>query len=291
MNIELLLLILLVVIVFWSLGLLILRSRNAVEFDAEQNKKSAYDGLGYFSKLFLLLSISSKPWICLLLIGMLALAIAFAVAEIFSLLFLEAVVLATFLSCITLYSLKEFAAYKRRKFENNLVEAIEIIRAASISGASPQSALMAVADTVTGDVKKEFSILARALNYGSSIESATARVAALYDCEGTRMLVQVLIARWNIGGNLAELMGSLARVLRERIAMRMQVAGKLSGAKYASIFMGIAPYLLIPYFLTAQPAWLDIFVMHPAGVTVFTTALVLQLIGFIWLRRVLRIDL
>lgn len=256
-----------------------------------EGNASIYSNMGALAKMFRVLSINANPWLCVLLVLMLSLVIAFSLVDIFLIPAWSIIPLAFTLSAIILFSMSEVAQMRRRKFEKKLPETIEMMQAASMAGCTPQSALRTVAENADGLIKSEFSLLLNALQYGSTIESATARISALYDSESTRMLMQVLIVRWKLGGDLNELLGSVSKMVRERLSIRLRADAKLSGAKYSAIFMGLAPYLLIPFFLNSQPEWLQIFIDHPMGINALGTAILLQLVGIVWLRQVLKVKI
>ncbi|MGJ8690542.1 MAG: type II secretion system F family protein [Gammaproteobacteria bacterium] len=291
MSLDLILLILSASLTLGTVMTMIVRRRPSRSNDFSTSNDSVYANLSGLSRMLRVLSINAHPILCLALLTMLSFSVALGLVEFFLLPTLWIPIIGLGLIGICLYIAYEMSMHRRRRFEAKLPEAIEIMQAASVAGATPQAAIQSVVEYSTKNVKSEFQVLLIALQYGAPIESATARISALYDSEGTRMLMQVLIATWNMGGRLDVLLTSVSKMVRERLSMRLKVAGKLSGAKLSAIFMALAPYALIPFFISNQPQWLQIFLDHPYGLKAIGMAVGLQLIGAIWLRKILKVAL
>lgn len=186
--------------------------------------------------------------------------------------------------------LGDLAKWRARRFEAGLVDAIDLLQAALHSGENPRDALRTAADVSKGAVKKELNELAKRLELGMPIEKATGRMVELYDSEGVRLFTQVLIAKWNAGGDLLMLLKSVNRIIRDRVKLRLKVAGQLAGARYALFFVAFVPYMVIPAFLWKAPGWLQTLTDHPMGPTFLLSAVLLQVAGLFWMRRILRTD-
>jgi len=186
--------------------------------------------------------------------------------------------------------LGDLAKWRARRFEAGLVDAIDLLQACLHSGENPRDALRTAGDVSKGAVKKEFNELAKRLELGMPIEKATARMVELYDSEGVRLFTQVLIAKWNAGGDLLMLLKSVNRIIRDRVKLRLKVAGQLAGARYALFFVAFVPYMVIPAFLWKAPGWLQTLTDHPMGPTFLLSAVLLQVAGLFWMRRILRTD-
>ncbi len=184
--------------------------------------------------------------------------------------------------------LRELTAWRARRFEAQLVDAIALMHAALQGGENPLRALTEAAKASRGAVQTELNEIVKRLEIGLTIEKATAQMSALYDSEGVRLFTRMLVAKWYAGGDLGELLRSVGRIIRERIKVRMRISGQLAGARYASVVVALLPYLVIPVFMWKQPQWLDTLVAHPLGPTYLFAAVMLQIIGLFWLLRILR---
>lgn len=190
---------------------------------------------------------------------------------------------------IAFFTLNDIAAWRMRKFETQLLEAIELLHTVLQSGETPATALKITANASRGLVKKELTELLNRIDYGLSIDVASARLLNLYNLETVRLFVQALRAKWQTGGDFEAFIGAVARIARERLSQRSEIAGKLSGGRYAAIYSAAIPYALVPFFIWQEPRWLQSLAAHPEGATYVLIAVLCQIFGFLWLRKILRV--
>jgi len=192
----------------------------------------------------------------------------------------------------TILSLTSEAARQRAwRFERRLVDAIDLMVGALSAGQAPADAIASAAEGALEPVKTELSELANQLRASIPVERAVQRIVERYDSEGVRIFTQLLIAKWEVGGPLAPSLQAVTRTMRHGLRLRGQLHTHVSGAQTAALVVAIVPYLLIAFFLWKRPEALALVWKLPFGPQLFVSAVVLQLVGFIWLRRILRIEL
>ena len=194
------------------------------------------------------------------------------------------------LPALMLLVLRDAASWRCRHFETQLVDATDLMNAAVQAGLNAHGAIETASLSGPATVRKELAEVLGRLDLGLPIEQALSRMRERYDCEGTRLLTQALVVKWHDGTDFRSLLRAVSALLHERLKLRRQVESQLSGARYAALFAGALPYLLIPVFLWRQPEWLDVLLEHPQGVTLLLSAALCQVAGFVWLRRILRMQ-
>ncbi|WP_372779977.1 type II secretion system F family protein [Litorivivens sp.] len=192
---------------------------------------------------------------------------------------------------MTYFLINDVSRMIRHKFEEKLVDALDLIHAAVAGGVSPQRALLVAANASKGAIARELREVASRLDYGLPIDRAVERMQYRYNSDGVRLFKQALLAKWQSGTGFAPLLQSLSTLLRERTKLRIQIAAQLSGSRYAAIFTGALPYLLVPLFLWKQPEWFEPLKASEHGPMYLLAAVVSQVLGYLWLRRLLRVEL
>jgi tight adherence protein B len=185
----------------------------------------------------------------------------------------------------------EAARQRAWRFENRLVDAIDLTVGALSAGQSPSDALSSGADGAMEPVRSELSEVAAQLRASVPVERAVRQMVLRYDSESVRIFTQLLIAKWEIGGPLAPALQAVTRAMRHSVSLRGKLYTHIAGAQTGAIMVAILPYLLIAIFAWKRPEALAIVWALPWGPQLFVTAIFLQLAGFIWLRRILRIEL
>jgi tight adherence protein B len=140
-------------------------------------------------------------------------------------------------------------------------------------------------------VRRELRDLAAQLRGSVPVESAVQRMLTRYDSESVRIFTQLVIAKWEVGGPLAPALQAVTRTMRHGQRLRAQLHTHVMGAQTAAIVVAVIPYLLMAVFLWKRPQSLAGVWGLPWGPQAFVAAVVLQLIGFVTLRQILRTEL
>ncbi len=187
--------------------------------------------------------------------------------------------------------INEVARQRAWRFENRLVDAIDLMAGALSAGQNPVDALASAAEGALEPVKRELLFAAEQLRGSVPIERALRRLSIRYDCEGVRIFTQLLIAKWEVGGPLAPVLQVVNRTMRHGLGLRAKLHTHVSGAQMSAIIVAIIPYLLIAFFAWKRPESIDRVWALPWGPQLFVGAIFLQIAGFTWLRRILRTEL
>ncbi len=196
--------------------------------------------------------------------------------------------LAVYLPWVWLGSLGRMRA---RRFEARLGEALGFMVGSLQAGENPTQAFASVAEASTGAIRREFSEIAHRLALGMPIRRALRRITEGYDAEGVRLFAQSLIAKWEVGGDLAPLLESVGRIVRDRIQVRLRLLSQLGGARVTAVAVAFLPYAVIPIFIWKLPSMIQRLLEHPFGPSLLVVAVLLQIVSWMWLGRILRIEL
>jgi len=232
-------------------------------------------------------------WTVLIWTGVALLVSAIVGAIVLSL--FQVVVLAVLSGLLSVYipwtAVRQFRQWRALKFEEQLVDAVDLMAAALEAGENPNQALVSAADGCEGSVRRQIREVAHRLDLGMSIERALQRIHRKYPVEGVRLFVQSLIAKWYAGGDLAPVLRAIARIMRDRLSIRLRTRSELAGAQASALLLAVLPYVLMITFAFAAPFWLERITAHPSGAALLLLGVLLQLLGFVWLWRVIRVEL
>ncbi len=181
--------------------------------------------------------------------------------------------------------------WRARRFEARLGEALGFMVGSLQAGENPTQAFASVAEASTGAIRREFGEVAHRLELGMPIRRALSRITEGYDAEGVRLFAQSLIAKWEVGGDLAPLLESVGRIVRDRIQVRLRLLSQLGGARVTAVGVALLPYAVIPIFLWKLPSMIHRLFDHPLGPPLLVVAVLLQIVSWMWLGRILRIEL
>lgn len=265
--------------------------RNAVSAYAREWRSSrGFPMLELLDRFGQTLNLSARPWMILLIVVLMSLIVLFVTLEIAPGMTLVPVIASVVFLLAAQRLIEGYCEWQAQRFEERLVDAIDVMAAALLAGASPLTAFEAAARWTEGRMRREFGEVLRRLELGLDIGQALDRMVRVYDSEGVRLFTQALRAKWQIGGDLAEILTATNRIVRERNRMRMQAAGQLSGIRNASLFVASMPHVLYTLLMVFQPQWIAAIHADPLGQRLLYAALALQVLGFLWLSRTLKFE-
>jgi tight adherence protein B len=228
-------------------------------------------------------------WLFLAAVALFVAAIVFAVWAAIPQLPLAGV-LAGILAAYLPFSLIEAAAHRRaRRFLEKFVDAIDVMCAALDGGEPPANALATAAVSAEEPAKSEIREAHSRLQVGFSVRRSFARMIERYDSEGLRLLTQTMIVKWQAGGDLSPVLRAVNQIARERLRHDRELRTHLAGAQASAVLIAILPYLLLPFFLWQRPEWFRELTGTPLGLQLLTIAILLQFVGMLWLRRLMRV--
>ena len=137
--------------------------------------------------------------------------------------------------------LRQMVARRKKKFEEQLPDAIDMIVNAMRAGFSFQAALKFVGEEVPSPLGEEFTRVYDEQRLGADVRSALLAMQERVDTLDAKMLVTSLLIQRETGGNLSEVLSGLASLVRDRGALRGQVDTLTAEPKFAGRVLAFLP--------------------------------------------------
>lgn len=184
--------------------------------------------------------------------------------------------------------------YKRssrlKKFEEQFPEGLDLMSRAIRAGHAFQTALGMVADDLPPPVGPEFKKTFDRQNYGLPIRDAMNEMADRIPIMDVRFFVTAVAIQRETGGNLAEILDNLAHVVRERFKIRRQVRVHTAHGRFTGYVLLALPAALAVALSFISPEHMTLLFRERMGQIMLLGAMVLQTVGFIWIRQVIKIE-
>ncbi|MBT0771034.1 type II secretion system F family protein [Kineosporia sp. J2-2] len=184
------------------------------------------------------------------------------------------------------------AARTRReaRFLAQLPDTLQLLAGSLAVGHSLPQSLEAVVREARPPIRTEFTRALVETRLGRPAEDALEGIAARTGSQDFSWVVIAIRIQREVGGNLAELLTSVAGTLRERERLRRQVAalsaeGRLSGAILAAL-----PVVFALYLMLARPDYIDPLFSTPRGIALLLLGVLLLAAGGFWMSRLIRVE-
>lgn len=141
--------------------------------------------------------------------------------------------------------------------EEQLPDAVELMVRSLRVGHPFSSAINIVAQEVADPLGSEFGIIADEAAYGMDITESLNKMAETIDMQDLRFLAVAVNIQQKSGGNLAEILAGLAKVIRARFKLFRRVKAITAEAKWSGMFLSLFPLMALAGINIAQPNYYD----------------------------------
>lgn len=179
---------------------------------------------------------------------------------------------------------------RERRFLAQLPDTLQLLAGSLQAGYSLPQALDTVVREGEPPMSTEFNRALVESRLGLPVEDAMDGIANRLSNRDFSWVVMAVRIQREVGGNLAELLGTVAETLRERERLRRQVRALSAEGRLSGWILGLLPVLFTVYLALVQPTYLHPLVSTPLGWVMLVTAAVLLAVGAFWVSRVVRVE-
>ncbi|MGH9355764.1 MAG: type II secretion system F family protein [Terriglobia bacterium] len=187
-----------------------------------------------------------------------------------------------------------FVALKRRRrlraFERNFTEAIDLVARVVRAGHALSTGLEMIPNETHEPVAGEFRVLFEEQKLGLPLNEALLRLARRAPLMDVQFFVTALSIQRESGGNLAEILDNLSRVIRERFKVYGEIrTHSAQGRLTAAMLIAMPPGILAMLTVT-NPGYLQPLFAEPLGRLMLVAAVALQAVGGLLLWKIVSIE-
>jgi tight adherence protein B len=188
--------------------------------------------------------------------------------------------------------------YVRRKrtrrmnaFEELLPESIDLVGRALRAGHPLSAGFKMAADDGPEPVAGEFRRVFEEQRFGLPLQESLLAMADRINLMDVRILVTAILIQREVGGNLAEILDNLSAVVRARFTIRRQIRVYTAQGRMTGYLLSALPIMIFSLLYMINPTYMSILFTDPIGKILIVVALSMQLIGFLWIRKIIKIEI
>jgi tight adherence protein B len=181
------------------------------------------------------------------------------------------------------------AARRQAKFEEQLPSTLQLLAGALQAGHSLQQAADTVVHEAADPIAGEFQRVLTEARLGRPLEDAFDAMAKRTRSVDFGWTVMAIRLQRQVGGNLAEVLSTVANTIRERYSLKRQVRALSAEGRLSSLILSILPILIFAGLLLINPSFLAPLYTTALGLSLLAGAVVLMIIGVFWLKKVTEI--
>ncbi|KIH70623.1 type II secretion system F family protein [Salinicoccus roseus] len=177
-----------------------------------------------------------------------------------------------------------------RQFNESLPSMITSISGSLRAGFSLLQALQMVEEESYSPVKEEVQYVLKTLQYGTRLEDALLDWKRRMPSAELDMLVESIMIQRQVGGNLVYLLDKILETIRERTKIENQVRTLTAQGKLSGLIIGLLPIVVGVLLYIINPDYMSLLFTEPIGRILLAGALVSEVIGFIFIRKMTTIE-
>ncbi|MGH2539440.1 MAG: type II secretion system F family protein [Actinomycetota bacterium] len=183
-------------------------------------------------------------------------------------------------------------ALKRRteKMREQLPDVLTIMASSLRAGHSFMQALDMVAREIPQPAATEFQRVVSEIRLGRPTDDALEALATRVGSADFRWAVLAVNIQREVGGNLAEILDNVADTLRERAMMRRQIRVLTAEGRLSAWVLAALPVAIAVYMFAVNPDYISLLVTTKIGLIMTGGAVTLLVVGILWMRRIVDID-
>lgn len=176
------------------------------------------------------------------------------------------------------------------EFNNQLGDALTMMSNAMRSGFSFLQAMDLIGKEMKPPISLEFFKVLAEIRLGADVETALLNMGKRVQSSDLDLVITAVLIQRQVGGNLAQILDTISQTINERIKMKREVKtltaqGRLSGWVLGALPIGVGAMLSI-----VNPNYLKPLFDDPVGQALIVGALVFEVIGFLFIRKIVTLD-
>ena len=179
---------------------------------------------------------------------------------------------------------------RRSAFEAQLPDTLQLLSGSLASGLSLPQAVATLSDDAGEPMSGELRRGLAEARLGKSMEDGLEDIAQRMRSTDFSWVVMAIRIQRQVGGNLAEVIATVAATMRERERLRRQVSALSAEGRLSAWILGALPIVFTVFLVLTRPTYLAPLIQTPIGIGMIILAAILMTAGAIWLAKTVKVE-
>lgn len=180
---------------------------------------------------------------------------------------------------------------KRTKaFEAQLGDTLIMMCNGLRSGFSFQQSMENVAKDMPAPIGMEFGRVCNEIRYGATMEDALNNMVDRVKSPDLMLVVSAVLIQRTTGGNLSEILSTISNTIRDRIKIKGEISSITAQGRMSGLIIGALPVGIAAILMVVNPEYMSTFFTTTAGNVMLIVSVVMEILGFLAIRKVVTIE-
>lgn len=187
------------------------------------------------------------------------------------------------------FGLRRAKTKRLNKFNAQIGDALVIMANSMRSGFSFLQAMDMVRKELPSPISKDFGAALQEMNWGTSTEEALLNMAAKSNSEDLELVITAVMIQRQVGGNLAEVLDTIASTIRERVRIKGEIKTLTAQGRISGLIIGLLPVFLTGVIYLISPEYIGVLFTNKIGLLLLFVAVFSQVLGLSIISKIVNI--
>ncbi|MCR5757218.1 MAG: type II secretion system F family protein [Selenomonas sp.] len=178
---------------------------------------------------------------------------------------------------------------RQKAFAVQLGDMLTMVANALRAGFSFMQAFELIAREMDAPMGREVQKVVSEVNFGATLETALDNMQKRVASSDFELVVTAVLIQRQVGGNLAQILDTISETINERIRMRREVMALTAQGRMSGIVLALLPVALGIFLNMVSPDYMRPLLEEPMGRMAIIGAVILEIIGFVVIRKIVDI--
>jgi len=186
-----------------------------------------------------------------------------------------------------------FVRSRRRKqlilFDNQLGDALLLIGNCLRSGLTFQQAMGSIAKEMQDPIAKEFARVVKEIQLGTALDDALENMLRRIGSQELMLTISAIQIQQQIGGNLTDILQNISSTILDRQKLKSDIRVMTATGRTSGMVIGAMPLVVGGILMLVNPGYIETFFTTQIGTAMLIGAAVMEVLGFLVIRKVIDI--
>jgi tight adherence protein B len=177
-----------------------------------------------------------------------------------------------------------------KKIDQQLPDTIMLLSNSLKAGYSFMQAVDVASKELPPPISLEFKQLLKEVNLGVNTETALESLSGRVQSEDMKLVILAVLIQREIGGNLSEILDNISDTIRARIKVKGEISVLTAQGRISGVIISLLPIALGFAIFVMNPTYITVLFTEPLGMMMLGASIIMQLIGILFIRKIIRIE-
>jgi tight adherence protein B len=185
---------------------------------------------------------------------------------------------------------RQLQARRLSAFNNQLGDTLILLSNSLRSGYSLLQSMETVSRELPPPMSTEFARVVREIGLGLTIEEALAHMLQRIQSDDLDLVITAINIQHEVGGNLAEILDTIAYTIRERVRIKGQIRAMTAQQRFSGYVVSLLPFILGVVMFVINPNYIGRMFVEPCGIIMLVVGGLMIVAGYMIIRQITNIE-